>query len=189
MATAGKNLDASARGLLEEDLRSPCTQEIAVFRAFARIVAGGEDRFVVLDTAPTGHTLLLLDATEAYHREIVRKASDLPPEVKHLLPRLRDPNFTRVLLVTLPEATPVHEAAALQGDLKRAQIEPFAWIINQSIARAETRDPVLLARGRSEAPYIREVSEKLSKRAAIVGWVPEEPVGPAKLRRLFEPAL
>lgn len=185
MATAGRNLDASARALLEEDLRSPCTEEIAVFRAFARIVAGGEDRFVVLDTAPTGHTLLLLDATEAYHREIARKASDLPREVKLLLPRLRDPNFTRVLLVTLPEATPVHEAASLQADLKRAQIEPFAWVINQSIARAHTADPVLLARGRDETPYIREVSEKLSKRTAIVSWVPEEPVGPEKLQQLF----
>ena len=186
MATAGKNLDASARALLQEDLRSPCTEEIAVFRAFARIVAGGEDRFVVLDTAPTGHTLLLLDATEAYHREIARKASDLPVEVKQLLPRLRDPNFTRVLLVTLPEATPVHEAASLQADLERAQIKPFAWVINQSIARAQTADPVLLARGRDEAPYIREVSEKLSKRTALVSWVPEEPVGPDKLRQLFD---
>lgn len=188
MATTGKNLDASARALLEEDLRSPCTEEIAVFRAFARIVAGGEDRFVVLDTAPTGHTLLLLDATEAYHREIARKASDLPEDVQQLLPRLRDPQFTRVLLVTLPEATPVHEAGALQTDLRRAQIEPFAWVINQSIARAKTRDPVLLARGVDEAPYIREVSGKLSRRAAIVPWVPEEPVGPERLRQLFEPA-
>ena len=185
LSTTGKNLDASARALLEEDLRSPCTEEIAVFRAFARIVAGGEDRFVVLDTAPTGHTLLLLDATEAYHREIARKASDLPGEVKQLLPRLRDPNFTRVLLVTLPEATPVHEAASLQADLERAQIKTFAWVINQSIARAQTVDPVLLARGRDEAPYIREVSEKLSKRTAIVSWVPEEPVGPEKLQQLF----
>jgi len=186
MATAGKNLDASARALLEEDLRSPCTEEIAVFRAFARIVAGGEDRFVVLDTAPTGHTLLLLDATEAYHREIGLKASDLPGEVKQLLPRLRDPNFTRVLLVTLPEATPVHEAASLQADLKRAQIEPFAWVINQSIARAQTTDPVLVARGKDEIPYIREVSEQLCKRLAIVSWVPEEPVGPENLRQLFD---
>ncbi len=186
MSTAGKNLDASARALLEEDLRSPCTEEIAVFRAFARIVAGGEERFVVLDTAPTGHTLLLLDATEAYHREIARKASDLPGEVKQLLPRLRDPNFTRVLLVTLPEATPVHEAATLQADLERAQIKPFAWVINQSIARAQTADPVLLARGRDEAPYIREVTEKLSNRTAIVSWVPEEPVGPEKLQQLFK---
>jgi len=188
MATAGKNLDASARALLEEDLRSPCTEEIAVFRAFARIVAGGEDRFVVLDTAPTGHTLLLLDATEAYHREIARKASDLPQDVQRLLPRLRDLRFTRVLVVTLPEATPVHEAAALQTDLRRAQIEPFAWVINQSIAGAQTRDPVLLARGRDEAPHIREVSGRLSKRTAMVPWVPEEPVGPERLRQLFEPA-
>ncbi len=185
MATTGKNLDASARALLEEDLRSPCTEEIAVFRAFARIVARGEDRFVVLDTAPTGHTLLLLDATEAYHREIARKASDPPEDVQRLLPRLRDPQFTRVLVVTLAEATPVHEAAALQTDLRRAGIEPFAWVINQSIARAETRDPVLLARGRDETPYIGEVSSRFSKRTVIVKWVPEEPVGPDKLRQLF----
>ncbi len=117
LATAGKNLDANGRALLEEDLRSPCTQEIAVFRAFARIVAQGRDGFVVLDTAPTGHTLLLLDATESYHREIVRRASDLPEEVLQLLPRLRDDDFTRVIVVTLPEATPVHEAAALQEEL------------------------------------------------------------------------
>ena len=186
MATAGENLDASARALLEEDLRSPCTEEIAVFRAFARIVARGEDRIVVLDTAPTGHTLLLLDATQAYHREIARKASDLPPDVRRLLPRLRDPQFTRVVIVTLPEATPVHEAAALQSDLRRAQIEPFAWVINQSVARAETSDPVLLARGRDEVPYINEVCNRHSKRTTITSWVPEEPVGPEKLRQLFE---
>ncbi|MDO8543417.1 MAG: arsenical pump-driving ATPase [Opitutaceae bacterium] len=189
MTSAGRNLDASARAMLEEDLRSPCTEEIAVFRAFARIVAQGADRFVVLDTAPTGHTLLLLDATEAYHREIARKASNLPEEVKQLLPRLRDPDFTRVLIVTLPEATPVHEAAALQTDLRRAQIEPFAWVINQSIARADTRDPVLLARGCDEAPYIREVTDRLSKRTAIVPWLAEEPIGPVKLRQLFATAI
>lgn len=185
MATAGQNLDASGRALLEEDLRSPCTEEIAVFRAFARIVAKGEDRFVVLDTAPTGHTLLLLDATEAYHREIARKASNLPEEVQRLLPRLRDAAYTRVLVVTLPEATPVHEAAALQTDLRRAQIEPFAWVINQSLARSETADPVLVARGRNETPYIHEVADTLAKRTAIVPWVAEEPVGPEKLRQLF----
>jgi arsenite-transporting ATPase len=186
MATAGQGLDANGRALLEEDLRSPCTEEIAVFRAFARIVAQGQDRFVVLDTAPTGHTLLLLDATEAYHREIARNASDMPEEVLQLLPRLRDPRFTRVLVVTLPEATPVHEAAALQDDLRRAQIEPFAWVINQSFAESGSRDPLLVARGADEIPYIREVSGKFSKRTAIVPWVAEEPVGPDKLRQLFQ---
>jgi arsenite-transporting ATPase len=188
MTTAGQGLDANGRALLEEDLRSPCTEEIAVFRAFARIVAQGQDRFVVLDTAPTGHTLLLLDATEAYHREIARKASRLPEEVLQLLPRLRDPRFTRVLVVTLPEATPVHEAAALQADLRRAQIEPFAWVINQSFARTETRDPLLLARGAGERPFIQEVTRDCARRTAIVPWVPEEPVGPAKLQQLFRPS-
>ncbi len=189
MASAGKDLDANGRALLEEDLRSPCTEEIAVFRAFARTVAQGDAAFVVLDTAPTGHTLLLLDATEAYHREIARKASDMPEEVRKLLPRLRDARFTRVLLVTLPEATPVHEAAMLQEDLRRAHIEPFAWVINQSFAKSGSRDPLLLARGRGEAPFIREVAEKLSKRTALVPWVTEEPIGREKLHRLFEPQL
>jgi arsenite-transporting ATPase len=187
MASAGKDLDASGRALLEEDLRSPCTEEIAVFRAFARTVAQGENAFVVLDTAPTGHTLLLLDATEAYHREIARKASAMPEEVLKLLPHLRDARFTRVLIVTLPEATPVHEAAALQDDLRRAQIEPFAWVINQSFAESGSRDPLLLARGRGEAPYIRDVVEKFSKRTALVPWVADEPVRPEKLRQLFPP--
>jgi len=186
MSTTGQSLDASGRALLEEDLRSPCTEEIAVFRAFARTVAQGEDAFVVLDTAPTGHTLLLLDATEAYHREVARKASDMPQEVLKLLPRLRDASFTRVLVVTLPEATPVHEAAALQDDLSRAQIEPFAWVINQSFAQSRSRDPLLVARGADELPYIREVSGKFSKRTAIVPWVADEPVGPAKLQQLFQ---
>jgi arsenite-transporting ATPase len=187
MATAGKNLDANGRALLEEDLRSPCTEEIAVFRAFARTVAGGKDAFVVLDTAPTGHTLLLLDATESYHREIARKASDMPEEVLKLLSRLRDRNFTQILIVTLPEATPVHEAAMLQADLRRAQIEPFAWVINQSFAESGSRDPLLVARGHGEAQFIREVVEKHSKRTAIVPWVTEEPVGPERLQQFFKP--
>jgi len=141
---------------------------------------------VVLDTAPTGHTLLLLDATESYHREIARKAGDMPEEVLQLLPRLRDADFTRVLVVTLPEATPVHEAAALQADLRRAGIEPFAWVVNQSFAGSGSRDPLLVARGRGEIPFIREVVEQRSKRTALVPWVTEEPAGPERLQQLFE---
>ncbi|MCX6885975.1 MAG: arsenical pump-driving ATPase [Verrucomicrobia bacterium] len=180
-------LDASARALLEEDLRSPCTEEIAVFRAFARTVAGGKDSFVVLDTAPTGHTLLLLDATESYHREIARKASNMPDEVRELLPRLRDPKFTRVIVVTLPEPTPVHEAAALQADLRRAGIEPFAWGINQSLAGSGSLDPLLLKRGQGEAKFIREVVEAHSTRTVLVPWVTEEPTGADRLQQLFQP--
>ena len=186
MATTGKDLDASGRAMLEEDLRSPCTEEIAVFRAFARIVAQGRKRFVVLDTAPTGHTLLLLDATEAYHREVARKASDMPEEVLNLLPRLRDGSFTHVLMVTLPEATPVHEAAALQADLRRAQIEPFAWVINQSFIEAQSSDALLHARGAAELTFIREVTEQHFSRTALVPWVPKEPVGAERLQQLFD---
>jgi arsenite-transporting ATPase len=170
MATAGKDLDEQGKALLEEDLRSPCTEEIAVFRAFARTVDRGKDGFVVLDTAPTGHTLLLLDATEAYHRDVLRNTSQMPESVRELLPRLRDPEFSKVLIVTLPEATPVHEAASLQRDLLRAGITPFAWVINQSLAPLSLTDPMLRARRFHERSFIQEVSEELAPRTALVPW-------------------
>ncbi|MGE5492232.1 MAG: arsenical pump-driving ATPase [Actinomycetota bacterium] len=174
---AGDSLDAGGRAMLEEDLRSPCTEEIAVFRAFARTVDEGRDGFVVLDTAPTGHTILLLDAAEAYHREVMRTRGEMPESVRQLLPRLRDRDFTRVLIVTLPEATPVHEAERLQGDLDRAGIEPFAWVINQSLLASGTREPLLCQRGGYEIPFIQRVSEKLASRCALIPWLPETPTG------------
>jgi arsenite-transporting ATPase len=158
MATTGANLDDAGRALLAEDLRSPCTEEIAVFQAFARTVAEGEDAFVVIDTAPTGHTLLLLDAAEAYHREVLKKPGNASDAVRGLLPRLRNPDFARVLLITLPEATPVHEAAHLQRDLARADIHPFAWVINQTLTGLSVTDPTLAERQQRETKFITEVS-------------------------------
>jgi arsenite-transporting ATPase len=177
LATAGSGLDPSARAMLEEDLRSPCTEEIAIFRAFARVVARAADGFVILDTAPTGHTLLLIDSSEAYHREVSRNATDTPPEVLELLPRLRDPDFTKVLIVTLAEATPVSEARRLQDDLVRAGIVPFAWIINQSFALVDTDDPVLRQRGAHETRHIEGVRRDHTSRTASIPWVPVPPVG------------
>lgn len=186
MASQGQSLPPDSRALLEEDLRSPCTEEIAVFRAFARTVARGKDRFVILDTAPTGHTLLLLDATEAYHRELGRQSrQETPEEVRALLPRLRDPRYTRVVMVTLPEATPVHEAAELQDDLARAGIHPWTWVVNQSLSAAGVTDPLLQARAANELPFLREV-ERLSPRPPIlVACQAEEPSGPAALKALL----
>ncbi|MFA7293442.1 MAG: arsenical pump-driving ATPase [Rhodocyclaceae bacterium] len=184
LAKAAPNLDASGRALLEEDLRSPCTEEIAVFRAFAREVDRGRNGFVVLDTAPTGHTILLLDAAEAYHREVLRTRGEMPEAVTELLPRLRDPAFTRVVIVTLPEATPVHEAERLQGDLARAGITPFAWVIEQSLLASGTADPLLTERGHYELPFIERVRRALSSRCALVSWRAKAPVGIDGLRQL-----
>jgi arsenite-transporting ATPase len=166
LRTAGASLDAAGRALLEEELRSPCTEEIAVFRAFARIVGEGERGFVVVDTAPTGHTLLLLDAAESYHREVLRSTGHAPEEVRRLLPRLRDPVWTRILLVTLPEATPVHEAAALARDLERAGIHPFAWVIQQSLLP-------LVRRRAAETRYHSQVAA-LAPRVAVIPYDPQD---------------
>ncbi|MFT5526775.1 MAG: arsenite-transporting ATPase, partial [Pirellulaceae bacterium] len=186
MQTAGRDLDADGKALLEEDLRSPCTEEIAVFRAFAKAVANGSDSFVVLDTAPTGHTILLLDSALAYHREVSRQTNEIPESVANLLPRLRDPNFTRVLVVTLPEATPVHEAAKLQEDLRRAEIEPFAWIINQSLAPLDVTDPTLKLRQQHEVPFIDEVKSQLASRVALIPWQADPPTGVDGLRGITQ---
>ncbi|MGB7346724.1 MAG: arsenical pump-driving ATPase [Pirellulaceae bacterium] len=181
---AGGDLDAEGKALLEEDLRSPCTEEIAVFRAFAKAVSAGTNSFVVLDTAPTGHTILLLDSALAYHREVTRQTSQMPKSVENLLPRLRDPEFTRVLVVTLPEATPVHEAAKLQQDLRRAEIEPFAWVINQSLVPLTVTDSTLRHRQHHELQFIDEVRASLATRIALIPWQVEPPVGLVGLRRV-----
>jgi arsenite-transporting ATPase len=161
----------AGRAMLEEDLRSPCTEEIAIFRAFSRTVGEGRDRFVILDTAPTGHTILLLDAAQAYHREVLRTQAEMPDAVRSLLPRLRDSTFTRTIIVTLAEATPVHEAERLQADLARAGITPFAWVINQSLLASGTIDPLLARLGHAELGFIERVTRTLSTRTALIPWL------------------
>jgi arsenite-transporting ATPase len=187
LETRGANLDAHGRALLEEDLRSPCTEEIAVFQAFSRVIAEAGSKFVVMDTAPTGHTLLLLDATGAYHREISRHM-DRRGVQQFTTPmlQLQDPARTKVILVTLAETTPVLEAASLQADLRRAGIEPWAWIINNSLAGAITSAPVLRQRAEHEWPQIEAVREHHAKRVALVPVQPDEPVGVERLWRLAE---
>jgi arsenite-transporting ATPase len=182
---SGEGLDEKGLALLKEDLRSPCTEEIAVFRAFAQMVERGNHGFVVIDTAPTGHTLLLLDAANAYHRDVERNLTYIPDSVRRLLPQLRDPGFTKILIVVLPEATPVHEAARLQSDLARAGITPYGWIVNQSFAATNTKDPILSKRAALEARYINEV-KKLSKRVYLLPWQPDAPVGVERLQELAE---
>jgi arsenite-transporting ATPase len=185
MATRGAALDDDGKALLAEDLRSPCYEEVAVFAAFSRLISQARSRFVVLDTAPTGHTLLLLDATGSYHRQIMKNDSPLQPT--HLvtpLMKLRDPDYTKVLIVTLAETTPVSEAARLQADLRRAQIDPFAWIINSSLAAAGSHDPCLRQRIAAEVDQMALVREKHAKRLAVVPWMTVEPVGPERLLSL-----
>jgi arsenite-transporting ATPase len=187
MATKGVGLDEAGKALLLEDLRSPCTEEVAVFHAFSRVVNEGRDGFVVIDTAPTGHTFLLLDATGAYHRQVMRNYQQPGRQGRLVTPlmRLQDAAYTKILLVALPETTPISEAAALQEDLRRARIEPYAWVINCSLSLTGSRDPLLQHRMAGEGRQIERLRAGLAKRYAVVPWQAEPPVGLAALRQLM----
>ncbi len=184
LETKGEKLDAQGRALLEEDLRSPCTEEIAVFQAFSRIIREAGKKFVVMDTAPTGHTLLLLDATGAYHREVARQMGKTGLHFTTPLMQLQDTRQTKVLIVTLAETTPVLEAANLQSDLRRAGIEPWAWVINSSIAATTAVSPLLRQRATNELQEIKTVAETHTQRYAVVPLLKDEPTGVNRLLQL-----
>ena len=186
METRGRDLDEAGRALLREDLESPCTEEVAVFHAFSRIVGEARSAFVVLDTAPTGHSLLLMDATGAYHRQMVQNLPAQPGSGRLITPlmRLQDSAYTHVILVTLAETTPVSQAAALQEDLRRAGIEPYAWVINKCLVASGTRDPLLQRRLSGERVQIARVHDGLAKATYLLPRLAEPPVGIAALERL-----
>ncbi len=184
LETKGATLDAHGRALLEEDLRSPCTEEIAVFQAFSRIIREAGKKFVVMDTAPTGHTLLLLDATGAYHREVARQMDKANLHFTTPMMQLQDPKQTKILIVTLAEKTPVLEAANLQSDLQRAGIKPWAWVVNNSIAATKSTSALLHQRALNELVEINSVAKQYSKRYAVVPMLKDEPVGVKRLMEL-----
>lgn len=187
MAAKSPGLDADEQALLLEDLRSPCTEEVAVFHAFSRIVSEARSAFVVLDTAPTGHSLLLMDATGAYHRQMAAEyGSRSSAHIVTPLMRLQDPAYTQIILVTLPEATPVSQAAALQDDLRRANIEPYAWVLNKSVLAAGTRDPLLIARLASERKQMARMHAGIAKRLFTIPWLARAPVGVVELSKLVK---
>jgi arsenite-transporting ATPase len=187
MAAKSPRLDAQEQALLLEDLRSPCTEEVAVFHAFSRIVSEGRSAFVVLDTAPTGHSLLLMDATGAYLRQMMREFEGHgSTRVVTPLMRLQDASYTRIILVTLPEVTPVSQAAALQDDLRRAGIEPYAWVLNKSVLAAGTSDPLLAARLAGERRQLKRMSADLAKRIFMLPWLTRPPIGFSALSELVK---
>ena len=183
--TSGKGMSADELMVLEEDLRSPCTEEIAVFQAFSKVINEANGKVVVMDTAPTGHTLLLLDATGAYHKEVVKQMEKQNIHQTTPMMHLQDENYTKMILVTLAENTPVFEAEHLQEDLKRAGITPWAWIVNNSIAASKTESQLLMQRAKNEIKQIDLVINKLSQRSAVVPLLADEPIGVNNLRKLF----
>jgi arsenite/tail-anchored protein-transporting ATPase len=186
LSKARETMSSDDIAYIEEDLRSPCTQEIAVFRAFAEIVEGqSEEEVVVIDTAPTGHTLLLLDSAQRYHKEIQRSHGDIPTSVMKLLPKLRNEKETEVIIITLAETTPVHEALRLQSDLNRAGIHSKWWVINASFYAANTTNAILKVKASNEIQWINKVNEISKGNFAVIEWVPEE-VKDATLNKLIE---
>lgn len=186
LSKASETLDEDGLAFIKEDLESPCTEEIAVFRAFADVITQSKDRIVVIDTAPTGHTLLLLDASEAYHKEISRSSGEIPESVKDLLPKLRDDGYTSIIITTLPEATPVFEATRLEEDLKRARIAIHWWVINQSFYITDTKDSILAQKAQAEMNWIQRVNDLSHGQMVIIPWSVYEPKGIYGLNHLLQ---
>jgi arsenite/tail-anchored protein-transporting ATPase len=185
LSNIANDLDEAAIDYIKEDLESPCTEEIAIFQAFANVVGRSKKEIVVIDTAPTGHTLLLLDAAHSYHKELERSTGEITENVKELLPRLRNQNETEIVITTLPEATPVLEAERLQNDLRRAGIVPHWWVMNQSLYVTHTMDPILSERAKSEKKWIQKVQNELSERIAVVPWMEFDKMGLEQIKQLI----
>ena len=187
IAQKGKKLDEEGKKLLWEDLKSPCTEEVAVFHAFSKAISEAKRKFVVIDTAPTGHTLLLLDTAGSYHREIMRNTNLEESHIRTPFMALQDEKLTKILLVSLPETTPMREAASLQEDLKRAGISPYAWIINQSLSmQAGITDPLLKSRAAAEVDVIKEIENSLAKKTYGIQYIPEKNLLPALLNLITQ---
>ncbi|MCA1744340.1 MAG: arsenical pump-driving ATPase [Bacteroidales bacterium] len=190
LSQKGKNMDEQGRKLLLEDLKSPCTEEVAVFHAFSKAIQQAKRKFVVIDTAPTGHTLLLLDTAGSYHREVMRNTGMDPSKIKTPYMSLQDPELSKVVLVSLPETTPMREAATLQDDLKRAGIHPYAWVVNQSLSmQADITDPLLKSRALAEGEVIQSIGNNLTKKLFGIPFIPEEKLLPAVLDFYAEPQI
>jgi arsenite-transporting ATPase len=186
LSKARETMNENGLSFVQEDLESPCTEEIAVFRAFANVIEAHQDEVVVIDTAPTGHTLLLLDSSESYHKEISRSSGEVPVAVQHLLPTLRNPEETSVIITTLPEATPVYEAERLQQDLQRAGLTVHFWVINQSFSLIQTNDHLLKRKIVSEQKWMERVDSLSNSHTVLIPWSLKEPKGLEGLHYLLQ---
>jgi arsenite/tail-anchored protein-transporting ATPase len=184
LSKVSPDLNEDAIAYIKEDLESPCTEEIAIFQAFANVVGRSKEEIVVIDTAPTGHTLLLLDAAHSYHKELERSTGEISENVKELLPRLRNQNETEIVITALPEATPVLEAERLQKDLQRAGIVPHWWVINQSLYATHTTDPILRQRAMAEKNWIQKVQNELSNHVVVIPWLDSDKIGIEQIKQL-----
>lgn len=184
LSKASETMNEEGLAFVKENLASPCTEEIAVFRAFANLIETHQDEVIIIDTAPTGHTLLLLDATESYHKEISRSEGEVPVAVSNLLPRLRDKAYTSVAIVTLPEATPVYEATRLKADLARAGLQVDWWVVNQSFANLKLTSPTLIQKQEAEGKWLENIKNSSKNRFVTIPWIKEAPIGKEGLHAL-----
>ena len=177
----GQGQSEEAKKLILEDLKSPCTEEVAVFHAFSKAISMAKRQFVVMDTAPTGHTLLLLDTAGSYHRDIMRNNINAG-KLRTPYMSLQDQELSKIILVSLPETTPMREAASLQDDLKRAGIKPYAWLINQSLSMLSgITDPLLKSRANAETEVIKTIKTNYAGRTFGIPFIAEKKLLPALL--------
>jgi arsenite-transporting ATPase len=156
---------------MEEELNSPCTEEMAAFDKFIQYIEERDYEVVVFDTAPTGHTLRLLDLPFDYAKQVemmvgatesVEAKKTAQNRFRDIISTLRDTNRTVFSLVLYPESTPIMESYRAMLDLKEAGIETQLVIANMVLPEEVCTNSFFRNRKQMQVKYLEEIKKRFS---------------------------
>lgn len=154
---------------MEEELNSPCTEEMAAFDKFIRFIEGREYDVVVFDTAPTGHTLRLLDLPFDYAKQVemmvaTEESAGVKQETQNrfreIISLLRDKDRAVFSFVLYPESTPIMESYRAMLDLKHAGIETRLVVANLILPEEVCVNDFFRNRRRMQMKHLKEINRK-----------------------------
>ena len=184
----------SAIAVMEEELNSPCTEEMAAFDKFIEYASQPDWQAVVFDTAPTGHTLRLLELPIDWSKQIDVKvfasvdasaADDVAKKrFAQVIDMMRDQEQSTFAFVMYPEATPILEAWRAARELETVGIRPSLVVANFVIPPERASTPFVRARRAMQEKYLAEIGERFGLPLVQIPLLPREVKGVAMLSRL-----
>lgn len=186
----------SAIAVMEEELNSPCTEEMAAFDKFIEYASLDEWQAVIFDTAPTGHTLRLLELPVDWSKQLDVKifasvdasaADDVAKQrFAKVIDMMRDPQQSTFAFVMYPEATPILEAWRAARELGTVGIQPGLVVANQVIPPHEADTPFTQARRSMQEKYLSDIAGRFGLPLVQIPLLPREIKGLAMLAELGE---